>query len=272
MKSKATMKSTHVAAASGFVLALALAAPALAADQQTQAGEAGKSQHGIEKSLKESPLGAGTSATGMEQSAQSKQKRADKISGTEVVNSAGKKIGEVEKVVRERGTSKDYAVVGVGGFLGIGEKEVTIPLRDLRMEGEHLVAPLASTEKELEARPAYEEKLYEEVPGEEMVSLGTTGKGKGGAEGSSFAQLDIDGNGYLSKLEAKDDTRLTEEWSQIDTNHDERIDRAEFAAFETGVTMKSPEKGATSGKATQGEQKSGAGTMQHEEGGSGSGY
>jgi hypothetical protein len=89
--------------------------------------------------------------------------------------------------------------------------------------------------------------MYEDVPGEEMVSLG----------GASFADLDIDGDGYLSKLEAKEDTRLTEEWDQIDTDHDERIDRVEFAAFETGATMESPDKGGTAGKSTQSKQKSG---------------
>jgi hypothetical protein len=241
------MKSTHLAAASSFVLALALAAPALAADQQAQNREAGKPQLDIEKSSKESPMGAGKHATGMEQGAQSKQERADKITDAEVVNSAGKKLAEVEEVVRERGTGEDYAVVSVGGFLGIGEKEVTIPLRDLRMKGKHLVAPLTITEKGLEARPAYEKGMYEDVPGEEMVSLG----------GASFADLDIDGDGYLSKLEAKEDTRLTEEWDQIDKDHDERIDRVEFAAFETGATMEFPDKGSTAGKSMQSKQKSG---------------
>jgi hypothetical protein len=80
-----------------------------------------------------------------------------------------------------------------------------------------------------------------------MVSLG----------GASFADLDIDGDGYLSKLEAKEDTRLTEEWDQIDKDHDERIDRVEFAAFETGATMEFPDKGSTAGKSMQSKQKSG---------------
>jgi hypothetical protein len=75
--------------------------------------------------------------------------------------------------------------------------------------------------------------------------------------GASFGELDIEGDGYLSKLEAKEDTCLTEEWDQIDTDHDERTDRVELAAFETGATMESPDKGSTAGKTTQSKQKYG---------------
>jgi hypothetical protein len=150
------MKSTHLAAASSFVLSLAMAAPALAAEQQTQGSEAHQSQLNVQKS--------DTSESGMEQSkswnTQGEQgwtakKRAEEISGTEVVNDSGQKIGEAESVVRERSTDEMDAVVSVGGFLGIGSKDVTIPLRDLRMEGDRLVAPIASTEKELKARRTY---------------------------------------------------------------------------------------------------------------------
>lgn len=41
---------------------------------------------------------------------------------------------------------------GTGGFLGTGDLETTIRLKNLRMQGEHLVAPLATTAVDLEAR------------------------------------------------------------------------------------------------------------------------
>jgi hypothetical protein len=50
-------------------------------------------------------------------------------------------------------------VVGVGGFLGIGERQVTIPLDRLRMEGDRLVSEL--TKDQVQSMRAYDRAGYE---------------------------------------------------------------------------------------------------------------
>lgn len=275
------MKAMHRAAASCLALTLALAVPAFAGEQQTQGSESrpdtqrsAKSESGMEQAKSGSPQG---------EKAWTAQKRAEDISGTEVVNSAGETIGEVESVVRKQGTDKIDAVVSVGGFLGIGDKEVVIPLSELRMERDQLVAPIASTEEELKARPNYEKGLYKQVPDKEMVKIGAAGSetsGTGMRKGAvdSFAELDTDGNGFLSKDEATDAANLSEQWQQADTDGDEQIDRAEFAAFETSAPMKTREQQGMPGETKSGSmgaparEQPGAGSMPSQKGGGQSDY
>ena len=54
--------------------------------------------------------------------------RASRVIGTTVYNTAGDNIGEIEDVILEK-TANDimFAVVGFGGFLGIGEKFHAVP-------------------------------------------------------------------------------------------------------------------------------------------------
>lgn len=48
----------------------------------------------------------------------------------------------------------------------------------------------------------------------------------------TFSAYDTNGNGKISASEGKRDPQLESEWSQLDRNGDNHLDRAEFAAFE----------------------------------------
>jgi hypothetical protein len=53
---------------------------------------------------------------------------ADSLEGTEVVNSAGESLGEIEHIMLDvPGGRIAYAVLSFGGFLGVGEKLFAIP-------------------------------------------------------------------------------------------------------------------------------------------------
>jgi hypothetical protein len=89
---------------------------------------------------------------------------ADDIDDTNVVNSAGDSIGEVDHVVRSTQDNRLYAVISVGGFLGVGEKHVAIPLKDLQMRDDKLWAPRsAGTKEQLQSHPEYDESRYKKV-------------------------------------------------------------------------------------------------------------
>lgn len=52
----------------------------------------------------------------------------EKVEGTSVVNKSGDTIGKIEKLMIEKRSGKvAYAVMGVGGFLGIGERHQAVP-------------------------------------------------------------------------------------------------------------------------------------------------
>ena len=59
-------------------------------------------------------------------------------------------------------------IVKVGGFLGLGGREVAIPYDDMTFGGDQIVLETAMTKDEIEAMPEYDEANYEDLP-ETMV-------------------------------------------------------------------------------------------------------
>jgi hypothetical protein len=58
--------------------------------------------------------------------------RASKLIGTGVQNQAGERIGEINELVLGSDGRVVAVVLGVGGFLGIGEREVAMSFSALR--------------------------------------------------------------------------------------------------------------------------------------------
>ncbi len=225
------MKPFYTCAVSAFVLSVALVHPANAAEQ---------SQPGMQQGTVPGVGSDAGSTLGW-----TTNKRAEDLDDMDVVSMSGDKIGEVEGIVRNKETNDTYAVVSVGGFLGIGDKDVVISTRDLSLRGDQLVAPQASKE-ELNARPEYAEDQYEELDEDMMVSIGEADAAAAGVastqgtpgQGSiqpvrTFNNIDSDNNGYLSKSELDQRDSLSKHWGEMDQNNDDRIDASEFAAFET---------------------------------------
>jgi sporulation protein YlmC with PRC-barrel domain len=62
---------------------------------------------------------------------QPNQMMASKLIGTNVISANNESIGDVNDVILDRDGQVMAVVVGVGGFLGIGEKDVAVPLKSL---------------------------------------------------------------------------------------------------------------------------------------------
>jgi sporulation protein YlmC with PRC-barrel domain len=67
--------------------------------------------------------------------------RGEDLIGKSVYNSSGERVGEIDDIVVNRNSRATAAVVGVGGFIGIGEKKVVVPLDDMRLQGDRIIAP-----------------------------------------------------------------------------------------------------------------------------------
>ena len=81
--------------------------------------------------------------------------------GLEVVEADGEAIGEVDSVIK---TDEGYAaVVGVGGFLGLGEHTVAVPLEEISMAAENDLKLSTWTKAELEAQPEIDESTVESL-------------------------------------------------------------------------------------------------------------
>ena len=83
--------------------------------------------------------------------------RASRVIGTTVYNTAGDNIGEIEDVMLEK-TANDimFAVIGFGGFLGIGEKFHAVPWSVLDYDPERGGYVVPFTKEQLKAAPAYD--------------------------------------------------------------------------------------------------------------------
>jgi sporulation protein YlmC with PRC-barrel domain len=85
--------------------------------------------------------------------------RGEQLIGKSVYSSAGERVGEIDEIVVNRNSRATGAVVGVGGFLGIGEKKVVLPLDSMRMQGDRIVAP-GLTRDGLTTMTAYQSDGY----------------------------------------------------------------------------------------------------------------
>jgi PRC-barrel domain len=80
--------------------------------------------------------------------------RSSKIVGSSVVNDANEKIGDIEDLLVEPKDKVLFAVLSVGGFLGMGERLVVVPFGSLQIAGNRVLLP-GGTKDALKALPEF---------------------------------------------------------------------------------------------------------------------
>jgi sporulation protein YlmC with PRC-barrel domain len=74
------------------------------------------------------------------------QWRASKLEGLDIYNQNNEKIGDISELLVDSSGKIQAVVVGVGGFLGIGERDVAIPFDQIKLVNEpRAVATTATT-------------------------------------------------------------------------------------------------------------------------------
>jgi len=79
----------------------------------------------------------------------------DDLEDMDIMGASGEEIGEVEEVLMTPDGQITAVTAEVGGFLGIGDKEVVVELDQLTQNGDHLQMDM--TEEEVEALPAWDD-------------------------------------------------------------------------------------------------------------------
>lgn len=67
--------------------------------------------------------------------------RASKLMGVDIYGPDNKKVGDVTEVVFDKTGKIELVTVGVGGFLGIGSKDVAIPFEQVQWSEEPMATP-----------------------------------------------------------------------------------------------------------------------------------
>ena len=75
------------------------------------------------------------------------------ILGKAIYNDSNQKIGTVDDLIISPDRSVSFAILGVGGFVGIGKHDVAVPVKNLKGEGK-LMLP-GATKEALKALPEF---------------------------------------------------------------------------------------------------------------------
>jgi PRC-barrel domain len=77
-----------------------------------------------------------------------------------VFNAKGDEVAKIEDLVVDENQIR-YAVLSVGGFLGIGDKKVAVPFNELQLGENEAYLMSATTEQQLDQMPEYDEGQYQ---------------------------------------------------------------------------------------------------------------
>ena len=80
--------------------------------------------------------------------------RTSKVVGSTVVNESNQTVGTIDDLIVTPGGQAPYAVLSVGGFLGLGSKYVVVPFTSLKIVDKKMMLPGGSKEA-LEALPEF---------------------------------------------------------------------------------------------------------------------
>jgi len=80
--------------------------------------------------------------------------RVTKVVGSTVVNEANETVGTIDDLIVTTGEKVPFAVLSVGGFLGMGTKYVVVPYSALKVQDKKMVLP-GATKDSLKALPEF---------------------------------------------------------------------------------------------------------------------
>jgi sporulation protein YlmC with PRC-barrel domain len=75
--------------------------------------------------------------------------------GKTIVNDQNQKIGKIDDIIIAPDNSASFAIIGAGGFLGVGKHDVAIPFNQFKVQGNNFVLA-GATKDNLKAMPKFE--------------------------------------------------------------------------------------------------------------------
>ncbi|MCW3477148.1 PRC-barrel domain-containing protein [Limobrevibacterium gyesilva] len=80
--------------------------------------------------------------------------RTSKVVGSTVTNEADETVGTIDDLIVTPGEKVPFAVLSVGGFLGMGTKLVVVPFNAIKVTDKHMMLP-GATRDSLKALPEF---------------------------------------------------------------------------------------------------------------------
>src|SRR5258708_22429839 len=77
------------------------------------------------------------------------------VLGKKVFNDNGETVGNIDDIIVAPDKAVSYAIIGAGGFLGVGRHDVAIPVSQLKDDGGKFILPGGSKDA-IKAMPEFE--------------------------------------------------------------------------------------------------------------------
>ena len=71
--------------------------------------------------------------------------RASKLVGVNVYNDSNEKLGSIDELIMNKEGKIDKAIIGVGGFLGVGQRDIAVNFDQLKFTDQPVPSTTAST-------------------------------------------------------------------------------------------------------------------------------
>jgi len=78
------------------------------------------------------------------------------VLGKTIYNDSGDGIGKVDDIIVAPDKAVSYAIIGAGGFLGVGRHDVAIPVGQLQQQSDGKFVLAGATKDALKAMPPFE--------------------------------------------------------------------------------------------------------------------
>jgi len=78
------------------------------------------------------------------------------VLGKTVYNDSGDGIGKVDDIIVSPDKAVSYAIIGAGGFLGVGRHDVAIPVSQIKQQSDGKFILAGATKDALKAMPPFE--------------------------------------------------------------------------------------------------------------------
>jgi len=110
--------------------------------------------------------------------------------GSSVFTASNENVGDINDLIFDNKGAIQAVIVGVGGFLGMGEKDVAMPLDKItvtRDETNAIKLTIQASREDLEKAPAFDKTLFmvkTPAPDTTTGGTGTGGTGTGGTSGT----------------------------------------------------------------------------------------
>lgn len=96
---------------------------------------------------------------------------ADTLIGDDVINPQGDKLGDIKEIMLDVGRGRiAYAVLSVGGFLGLGDKLFAVPWSALKLDTDRSCFVLNVDKERLENAPGFDKDRWPSMADEQWAT------------------------------------------------------------------------------------------------------